>query len=195
LRDLERLLRRGRRVRVVGFDDGPFDACGKAAVHLAGVVCEDTRFEGMVWGEVTRDGFDATDVIESMLSGSKFLPQLHLLLLDGIAVGGFNVVDITALSDRLALPCIAVMRRMPDLERVRSAMAGLAGFPARLQTLQRAGPIHELAGFHFQVSGADAGTAARLLERLTDRGRVPEALRIAHLIGAAVERGVSGHRA
>jgi hypothetical protein len=33
------------------------------------------------------------------------------------------------------------------------------------------------------------------LHRLSDRGHVPEALRLAHLIGSAVEKGESGRQA
>lgn len=102
-------------VRVIGFDDAPF-ARSDAEVNIAGVVCSNTRFEGMLWGTVGRDGLDATEVIIAMLRRSKYHPQLHAVLLDGIAGGGLNVVDLPLLSQELALPCIAVMRKEPDLE-------------------------------------------------------------------------------
>ena len=37
------------------------------------------------------------------------------MLLDGIAFGGFNVVDLPALAESLGVPCASVMRRVPDL--------------------------------------------------------------------------------
>jgi len=49
--------------------------------------------------------------------------------------------------------------------------------------------------FVFQVRGADPDAIAAALARVTDRGNVPEALRLAHLVGAAVVRGESGRRA
>jgi hypothetical protein len=55
--------------------------------------------------------------------------------------------------------------------------------------------VHLRAPFAFQVQGAEPGTAAEALARLTDRGNVPEPLRLAHLVGAAVVRGESGRRA
>ena len=63
---------------------------------LVGAVCSGTRFEGMVFGRVRKDGWNATREIVRLLEGGKFLPQLHLVLLDGIAFGGFNVVDLEA---------------------------------------------------------------------------------------------------
>ena len=184
-----------RTLRAIGFDDGPFARRSGSRVPLVGAVCAGTRFEGMVFGHVRRDGWNATEAIGNILHEGKFLPQLHLLLLDGIAFGGFNVVDLTALSRALRLPCVAVMRRRPDLEAVKRAMSRLPRAHARWSLLQRAGPIHELGGFVFQVQGSEPEDVARALGQLTDRGKVPEPLRLAHLIGAAISRGESGNRA
>jgi len=61
--------------------------------------------------------------------------------------------------------------------------------------LRKAGAIHQAGPFVFQVAGAEPARIAPLLTRLTDRGNVPEALRLAHLIGSAVQQGESGRRA
>ena len=185
----------GRVLRAIGFDDAPFRRGAKGTVGVAGVVCAGTRFEGLVWGAVRKDGWNATDVLLGLLLGRKFLPQLHLVLLDGITLGGFNVVDLARLSLALRRPCLAVMRRPPDLAAVEAALRRLPRPGARLDLLRRAGPVHRAHGFVFQVKGADPDVAADALVRLTDRGRVPEPLRLAHLIGAAVRTGQSARRA
>ncbi|MCY0998921.1 DUF99 family protein [Myxococcus sp. MISCRS1] len=181
--------------RVIGFDDGPFPRRAGVSVPLAGVVCAGTRFEGLVWGRVRRDGWNGTHEVCRLLEGGKFLPQVHLVLLDGIAFGGFNVVDLPALAARLGKPCVAVMRRPPDLDAVERALRRLPRADERWATLRRAGPIHQLAGFTFQVQGAGPDDVAEALRRVTDRGHVPEALRLAHLIGSAVVTGESSQRA
>ena len=185
----------GRAVRAIGFDDAPFVRRRGGRVPLAGVVCAATRFEGLVLGAVHQDGWGATDELCRLLAGGKFLPQLHLVLLDGLAFGGFNLVDLEALSQRLQRPCVAVMRRPPDLAAIERAVRHLPRAERRLSLLRRAGPIHQHRPFVFQVRGADPGEIGPVLARLTDRGNVPEALRLAHLVGAAVVRGVSGRRA
>ncbi len=71
MKPLETLLAHRRTIRVMGFDDAPFEKRPGAPVDVAGVVCADTRFEGMVWGTATRDGDDATRVMAALLTGSK----------------------------------------------------------------------------------------------------------------------------
>lgn len=190
-----RLPAAGRTPRVVGFDDAPFARGRRGAVGLAGVICAGTRFEGLVWGRIRQDGWDATERLVGLLAGGKFLAQLHAVLLDGIAFGGFNVVDLPALAAALGRPCVAVMRRPPDLAAVEAAVRRLPRAGRRLAVLRRAGPVHRLAGFCFQVQGAEPAEIGALLPRVTDRGAVPEALRLAHLVGAAVRTGESGRRA
>src|SRR5438105_1103520 len=132
----------GRTLRVIGFDDVPWRHRRGGEVGLVGVVCATTRFEGMVYGAVRRDGWRATLTIETLLTKSKFLPQIHLVLLDGIAFGGFNVVDLPRLARTLRRPCVAVMRKLPDLPAMERAAHRLPRPGARLAVLRRAGPIH-----------------------------------------------------
>jgi endonuclease V-like protein UPF0215 family len=184
-----------RNLRAIGFDDAPFPRGHRGNVPLVGAVCSGTRFEGMVYGRVRRDGWNATEAICDLLEGGKFLPQLHLILLDGIAFGGFNVVDLPRLNERLGRPCVAVMRRPPDRPAIDRALRRLPRPEKRSRLLDRAGPIHRQGSFVFQVQGAGPGVIAAALKRITDTGNVPEALRLAHLIGSAIVTGESGRRA
>ncbi len=183
-----------KKIRVIGFDDAPFQK-GASSVSVGGVVCADTRFEGMVWGRAQRDGFDATFVLAEMLLTSKYHPQVHAVLLDGIAVGGLNIIDLPELAERVELPCIAVMRKMPDLAAMKAVIAALPSPARRLALLGRAGTIHQRPPFFFQVAGGSLEDATRVLDQATDTGHVPEALRLAHLIGSAIELGESRGRA
>jgi uncharacterized protein len=192
---LARLLELGRTIRVVGFDDAPFARTRGASVPIAGIVCADTRIEGMLWGRARRDGWNATDVISAMLDGSKFRDQVRVVLLDGVAVGGFNVIDLPTLHTRTGMPCLTVMRRAPDLEAMRRVIERLPDPPRRLALLARAGEIHQRGPFTYQVVGEDPDVGEKLLQRFTREGNVPECLRLAHLIGSAVMLGESGRRA
>ena len=192
---LEFLLRHNRQIRAIGFDDAPFVRHTTKAVAVAGVVCALTRFEGMLWGKIEADGWDSTKQLTQMLLASKFYPQLHLVLLDGIGMGGLNLIDLPLLAQQLQLPCVAVMRKFPKLKKMKEAISLLSHPEKRLQILARAGEIYSYPPFYFQVCGLSPELTVRILRRLTDRGNVPEALRLAHLIASAVMNGESGKRA
>ncbi|WP_013322643.1 DUF99 family protein [Gloeothece verrucosa] len=162
---------------------------------VVGVVCAATRFEGMVCTQIQADGWDATDQLSQLLLAGKFLPQLHLILLDGICLGGFNVINLALLSQRLNRPCVALMRRMPNFEKIEAALKRLPQAEKRLEIMRQAGVIHPYPPFYFQVCGETPEVIAQVLARITDRGNVPEALRLAHLIGAAIIKGESGRQA
>ncbi len=189
--NLESLLKFNRTIRAIGFDDAPFVRGSGQNVNLAGIVCAGTRFEGMVWGELKQDGWDATKAICKLLIDSKFLPQLHIVLIDGIGFGGFNLVNLPELNAKLKLPCVAVMRRQPNLNAVKDAMSRLPNLEKRLELLKLAGEIYNYPPFVFQVCDEEPKIVAQALQRLTDCGKVPEALRLAHLISAAFIKGES----
>ncbi|MEY2831015.1 MAG: hypothetical protein RLZZ574_273 [Cyanobacteriota bacterium] len=193
--DLKALIRQKKQIRAIGFDDAPFERHQQEKVNISGVICANTRFEGMVWGAVEVDGNDATETICQLLLGKKFLPQLHLILLDGIGFGGFNLVDLSQLAQRLGLPCVAMMRKLPNLAKMNRAMSRLPNYEEKLLILQQAGRIYVDPPFFFQVCGEQPEVIAQALIQLTDRGKVPEALRLAHLIGAAVTNGESSSQA
>lgn len=195
MKSLQTLIDRDLRIRVIGFDDAPFAERKNSDVHIAGVVCSDTRFEGMLWGKIRKDGMDATRVLTQMVRDSKFHPQVHLVLTDGIGFGGFNLIDLPELADRLDRPCIAMMRKPPDMAAIQKALRHFDDARYRLDLLEKAGPVHHAGNFCFQVAGASPGIAAAALQRIAFLGNVPEALRIAHLIGSAVVTGQSSRRA
>lgn len=184
-----------RSLRAIGFDDAPHPRRRGASVAIAGVVCRGTRFEGLLWGHVRKDGWGATERLVEMLRASKYLPQVHMVLIDGIAFGGLNVVDLAALATAVERPCVAVMRRQPDLVAMERAIRALPRPEQRLERLRRAGPIHTRPPFVFQVCGLDPDRTHDALVRLTDTGHVPEALRLAHLVTSAVRDGESRGRA
>jgi uncharacterized protein len=98
---------------VIGFDDFPFPRPPRGDVRVVGVVYAGARLDGIVSGRVRRDGVNATRVLAGLIAGSKFAPQLQLVMLQGIALGGFNVVDIHRLHASTGVPVWVVARRAP----------------------------------------------------------------------------------
>lgn len=192
---LAQLLQTGRTIRVLGVDDAHYaDKSHGSNVDFAAVVCGGTRFEGMLWGSLDKDGMNATQRILKLVRQSKFADQLHLVLLDGITFGGCNVIDLPLLAGTLKLPSVAVMRRVPNMQQFRKVVDKLPESDERWRRTQAAGKIHQLNQWVFQCCGEDPVVVSKALSRLTDRGKVPEVLRLAHLIGSAVMMGESTNR-
>lgn len=180
----------------MGFDDGPFrrDARG-ARVLLVGAVCARTRLDGVLSGQVRKDGADATARIAALVKGGQFDAHIRAVLLNGIAVGGFNVVDIAALSATLGRPVLVVARRPPRLQLIREALAKVPGGARKWRLIEQAGPMEPLAGLYVQRAGLDLEVARSLLAATTLHGKLPEPLRLAHLIAGGIVTGKSRGRA
>jgi endonuclease V-like protein UPF0215 family len=114
-------------VNVIGFDDGPFAREHRGDVLLVGVVCSGTRIDGILGGKIRRDGANATRVMIDLVRASQFGSHVQAIMLQGIAVGGFNVVDVHGLCAALRIPVLVVTRRAPDMAAVKRAL--FAGAP------------------------------------------------------------------
>lgn len=181
---------------VVGFDDGPFRRGGRGRVLVVGAVFAGTRLDGVLSATVRQDGERATDTLARLVAGSRFAGHLQAVMLQGIAFGGFNVVDIDALGRRLGLPVLAVMRRRPDLSAIRSVLLARVPSGARKWArIERAGPVERAGAVYVQRAGIALADATRLIAATTLHGVIPEPLRAAHLIAGGVAGGQSRGRA
>jgi uncharacterized protein len=139
-------------VNVIGFDDGPFARDHRGDVLLVGVVCSATRVDGIVSGRVRRDGVDSTRRIIELVRASQFGLHVQCVMLQGIALGGFNVVDIHGLSNALKIPVLVVVRKQPNLAAVRRALFSDApatrprvpGAARKWKLIEQAGALEEL---------------------------------------------------
>lgn len=150
---------------VIGFDDGPFARDHRGDVLLVGVVCASTRVDGIVSGRIRRDGANATRVMVDLVRRSQFGAHLAAVMLQGIAVGGFNVVDIHALSQALSIPVLVVTRRRPDMTAVKRALFSdvplerprVAGAARKWRLIERAGAMEPLEPSRRSVRAAREG--------------------------------------
>ena len=149
--------------------------------------------DGLLVTRVRVDGTDGTDRVLAMLRGSPFLAGARAVLVDGITVAGFNVLDLERLSRRLRRPVVSVTRRPPDLPAMRAALAKY--FPAdaarRYRLVERhrpfaASPVDP--SLWISIAGGLRREARQLLPRTIAVGRWPEPLRLARLIARALAR-------
>jgi uncharacterized protein len=181
---------------VIGVDDAPFARDHRGDVGVIGTVFAGPRLEGVLSTRVRRDGRNATAAIVAMIAGSRFHAQAHVVMLQGIALAGFNVVDMWALHEALSLPVVVVARRLPNLEAIRDALlTRVQGGRRKWALIERAGPMEPIAGVHVQRAGISLEDTGALIARLAVHGLIPEPLRAAHLIAGGLTTGHSRGRA
>lgn len=173
----------------IGFDDAPFAREWRGDVAIFGTVYARHTLHAVVSGKVRRDGQNSTRELIRLTCGSA--EHLQLILLQGIALAGFNVVDIHALHKQTGLPVLVVARRQPRLELVRSAVLGLPGGQQKWRLIQAAGEMEPCGTVWVQRAGLSLAEAAQALALHTHSGHIPEPLRTAHLIAGGVTRGSS----
>jgi endonuclease V-like protein UPF0215 family len=177
---------------VVGFDDAPFPRDHRGRVDIVGTVYARLRLDGVLMGHVDRDGSDAADAVTGLISGSKFREHIQLILLQGIAFAGFNVIDVFSLFDSLKLPILVVARKPPDMDAIRAALVHrVEDGEAKWRIIERLGPMEPLDHIYVQRVGISLEESADVVRTFAAHGHVPEPLRTAHLIAGAVSTGVS----
>ena len=180
---------------VVGFDDAPFERTWRGDVLLVGAVFSATRLDGVLSARVRRDGVNATRVVRNLVVNSRFFDQLQLVMLQGIAFAGFNVVNIEELYTTTGLPVMAVVRKAPDFAAIRKALLQrVPGGLRKWRLIEQAGTMDVVAGLHVQRRGITLAETDHVIRRFAVHGSLPEPLRTAHLIAGGVGRGESRHR-
>ncbi len=112
-------------------------------------------------------------------------------MLGGITLAGLGIVDIRKLAALLKRPVLVVTRRdtqqSPLADDLRAAK--LAERIAIVECTPQAVQVED--GLFLASAGAMLHQAVQLLCATLKKARVPEPLRLAHLIGSALVRGES----
>ncbi len=176
--------------RFAGFDDG----FGRGVAYIVGCVTAGTYVEGFMVGRIEVDGFDVTDRIVELVNSSKFRVQLKCIFLDGITFAGFNVADIWRIYEETGIPVVVVTRKRPNLGDIRRALENVEKSDERFKLIEKAGEIRRVGGLFVQLAGCDERDVETFLSVSRLKGKLPEALRIAHLVASALVHGESRRR-
>ena len=176
----------------IGFDDATFDLkSNEKTTRLIGATCQGTRLVNVVSKEIQIDGDDATQGLIELVKKTE--KHVQYVLTDTITFGGFNIVDIQEIYEETQKPLIAITERQVDLDAVKNAL--IKKFPSRyrekLKYIVNAGNLYEtdirtaggVSKVYFHAIGIKIEEAELLLKTLCVDSKVPEPVRIAHLIG------------
>jgi hypothetical protein len=184
-----------KQIRILGIDDSPFTFHDKYCTVIGAVMRGGEYLECILSDRVSIDGNDATQVCKKMIQNTKHRQQLKTVMLDGVALGGFNIVDIYELFDETNLPIITITRDEPNFDKIKRALEkNFNDWKDRWRTLKR-GELHTIKTHHnpiyIKCVGITIEIAKEIINLSTIRGVIPEPIRVAHIIASGLIRGES----
>jgi endonuclease V-like protein UPF0215 family len=163
---------------------------GASHTILGGVVMRrDLIIDGMIWDRAT---IRSTDSTEAILRMYKHLARSDIngLMLHGTIIAGFNIIDLTQLSNETALPIISITKEPhEDLkEHLKSTFP--SKWVTRWKLVQQNGPSKQIAAepnsiAYVQFKGCDLEVVKGVIKRFTRFGGIPEPIRVARLFARA----------
>jgi endonuclease V-like protein UPF0215 family len=175
-------------IRIIAWDDCAFRFTQKS-VRIVGAIFRGGSFlDGMLSARIEKDGLDATNKIVGSVLKSRHYDQLSVIMLDGITLAGFNLVDINELNKKTRLPVIAIQRKKPDMKKFLSALKIFKDYKRRISIVKKAGKLYKYKDVFYQKAGLSSSECKEILRLTCIRSNIPEPIRVAHLIAS----GLSG---
>ncbi len=183
------------RPHILGIDDGPFQKCQRGPVQLVAVMMEGRDLvESVAMETFPVDGEDATDFLAEWVLRLRSQPSIQGIMLGGITIAGLGIVDIRELAARTRVPVASITRRDPETSQLNRALES-SGLVDRLAIVEGSPRATRLAeGLFAATAGAPEPEVHRLVRSCLGKSKLPEPLRIAHLIARASVTGESKGR-
>ena len=172
-------------IRVLGISESFVKGVSKKSV-LAGVVMRgDMLVDGFTFVTATVGGMDAT---EAVLKIHRQLDRedVNLLMLNGCVISWFNVIDLSAVYQKLNLPLICVTYEESDgLEKY--FRAHFDDWEERVAVHERNGDrelvkLHTGYSLYSRYFGMGKISSRRVLNKFTIQGAIPEPIRVSRLL-------------
>jgi endonuclease V-like protein UPF0215 family len=172
--------------RILSIDDSPIK---NKKVLCVGVASNGLSVEGVLTFSVLKDGVDSSKKIIQAVGKSRF--RFSLILIHGVMLGGFNIVDLNLVFKKTGVPVVCVFKKKP-YRGMLETVERLFGLKKRL-LIERAGKLKVFNKLCFYHAGLNEKQARNFLSCLTVDS-FPWSLRLAHLIGSGVVLGESKGR-
>jgi hypothetical protein len=181
-------------IRILGVDDMPF-TFDDEHVGVVGVVMRGNHYiEGVLHTDIEVDGTDATERLIELITSSRHAGQLRAVMVDGGALGGFNVVDGQRLHQATNIPTMTVTANEPDREALVAALKQhFDDWRHRWDIMQKGELCRVPLRYPLYVKpfGLTLEEATEMIKLSIMRGALPEPLRVAHLIATGIKTGES----
>jgi hypothetical protein len=154
---------------------------------LSGVIMSnDFVIDGFVFGNSTLKGDDATEEIISMYNKVE-RPDISYILISGVVISLYNIIDIKKLHDILQIPIIGVTYKESDglEETIKKHFPD--DYKEKLEKYSMLGTREKISldtsfDLYVRNEGCTTLESKQLLNKITLQGSVPEPLRVAQLL-------------
>lgn len=170
-------------IRVLGIAES-FKKSGKKST-LAGIVMRrDLVIDGMAFSSATIEGDDATDAIVS-IHGSLARDDINCILLDGLVISMYNIIDGERVAKETGLPVLAItFKDSKGLED--SIKYRFRNWKDKLEQYQKLGEREKVTlktgkSLFIRCWGLSQKRAIAILNSFTLQGSVPEPVRVAKI--------------
>lgn len=176
----------------IGIDDSTFNLKSELkTTQLIGVVCQGIRMVNVLKTEITIDGNDATEKLIDLVRQNE--KHIQFIFTHTITFGGFNLIDLDYIFKEVKKPIIALNDRQVNLDSVINAL--IKKFPEnyreKIKYISNAGNLYQntikTAGgtsiVYFHAKGIEINEVNLLIQKSSIDSKLPECLRLAHLIG------------
>jgi endonuclease V-like protein UPF0215 family len=178
-----------KNIRTIGIDDA-YSENSKDAYLVGTIVRGNSLIEQILIRKIEIDGLDATEKLIEIINDSP-KEQLKAIFLSGITFAGFNLVDIEEVYNEFKIPIIVIITKYPNFKKIEEALKkNFDDYEKRMEIIKKAGSIYKIEKIYCQIKGIEIEDAKKLIE-ITRRNKVPESLRISHLIASAIATGKS----
>jgi len=186
-----------KEIRILGIDDMPFSFGDRNTDIVAVVMRGGTYLEGVMKTTIEVDGLDSTDKIIEMIENSRHKRQLRIIMIDGIALGGFNVFDGEKIRKETGLPVITITRNKPDMRKIKETLKKhFNDWEKRWEIVSKKETKEIRLKYPVYVKhfGIGEEEAKSIIKLSIIRGAIPEPIRVAHLIATGIKKGESRGR-
>lgn len=177
---------------VLGIDDSPFTRSENKTILVGVLMSHDFHVDAVVTETITIDGNDAEAAITKIVQSETGM-SANAIITNGITFGGFNMIEPSSIYDSTGIPVISVTRKEPDIQSMKSAISKHGNDLNKMQLLDRLEPeelrLKSGSILFINRAGIEYKEASELVSRSIFRGNMPEAVRIAHIIGTVLKKG------
>ena len=163
-----------------------FSQNSKKSVLSGIVMSTDLVIDGFVFGHSTVGGDDATDAILEMYEKLD-RQDISFLLISGIVISLYNIIDMKRISEKIGLPVIGVTYE--ESSGIEDAIKHHfpESYKSKLTEYSKLEPrkkitLHTSYNLYVRNEGCTVLEAKQLLDKITLQGSIPEPLKITQLL-------------